>query len=323
MAYMISMLIADIGGTNARFALADASGVHDPQVLQVAAFPGPLEAAAHYLAGKPRPARAVFAVAGPVGGDMFELTNFPWSFSVSALSAALGLDLTLINDFHAQALGIPDVDAKNLKPIGGGTAQPRSNIGIIGPGTGLGVGALVYGNGKYLAVPGEGGHVTLPVLNAREAAIRDWLLQTKYSHISAERVCSGKGLLNLYDAIRALDAKPLPDLAPEDITARAFDGTCDVCAECLDLMIAFLGRVAGNLALTTGALGGVYFTGGILPRLGIDWLTKSRLRAEFIAKGRHSGYMDRIPTFLVDDPFLPLKGLRQYGLDLTGDASRP
>lgn len=314
---MTSLLIADIGGTNVRFALADADGLHAPQSLRVADFTGPLDAAAHYLAGKPRPDRGVFAVAGPVHGDLFELTNFPWSFSLAALSAQLGFDITLINDFHAQALGVPGLDAGALAPIGGGAPVDSGNIGVIGPGTGLGVAALVYDAQarRYVAVPGEGGHVTLPVVGPREAAIRDWMLAHKYSHVSAERVCSGKGLLNLFTAIREFDGRVLPDLSPEDITARAMDGSCDACAECLDLMLGFLGRIAGNLALTIGASGGVYFTGGILPRLGVAWLEKSRLRAEFIAKGRQTPYMERIPAFLVDDPLLGLRGLRRYGLD--------
>lgn len=312
---MTRLLIADIGGTHVRFAVADRTGLHDAQTLLVADFPGPLEAVDAYLKNHARPSCAIFAVAGPVGGDRFELTNFPWIFSVSGLSARLGFDVTLINDFHAQALAIPVLTADRVVKLGGGDATPGGPIGVMGPGTGLGVAMLVHDGHRYMAVPGEGGHVTLPVVSPREAAIRDWLLAHKYSHVSAERVCSGKGLLNLYAAIRALDGRDLPDRSPEDITARAMTGACDTCVECLDLMLRFLGRVAGNLALTAGALGGVYLTGGILPRLGAAYLEGSRLRAEFVAKGRHRGYMDAIPLFLVNDPLLGLQGLRQYGLD--------
>jgi glucokinase len=315
---MNTTLIADIGGTNARFALADQAGYRDAAILRVADYAGPAAAVRAYLAGKKdKPDSAVFAMAGPVNGDRFELTNFPWSFSVEAVRGELGLDtLALINDFHALALGVLDADPKTILQIGGGTAQPRANIGIIGPGTGLGVASLIWDDAAraYTPVPCEGGHVTIPVTTQREFDITQWLLQNKYHHVSAERVCSGKGLLNLYDAIRALDNAPLPDLNPEDITARAVSDACVICKECLTLMLGFLGRVAGNLALTNATFGGVYFAGGILPRLGVAYLQASRLRGDFIAKGRQTAYVDRVPTFVIDDPYLALRGLRRQAL---------
>ncbi len=313
----MTVLIADIGGTNARFALADNAGFHAPKTLKVAEFEGPVEAANAYLAetgGKP--ARAVFAVAAPVtGDDSFALTNFPWTFSIEAARKSLNLaSLSLINDFHAQALGVADADPATVTKLGGGPAAPGGNIGIIGPGTGLGVASLINVQGRYVALPGEGGHVTAPVRTPREFALIHYLLQNKYSHVSAERVCSGKGLVNLYDTIRAVDALQLPDLDAEDISARAVAGSCPACAEALALMLAFLGRIAGNLALTVSATAGVYFTGGILPRLPLDYIAASSLRADFVAKGRQTGYIDRMPSFLVDDPHLPLRGLRHYAL---------
>ena len=170
--------------------------------------------------------------------------------------------------------------------------------------------------GSYVAVPGEGAHATVPVNSAREFAVVEWLLRDKYSHVSVERVCSGKGLANLYGAIRAIDGRnAVPELAPEDITTRALSGECDVCREALTLMMGFLGRVAGNLALTINATGGIYFAGGILPKLGAGYVEGSRLRGSFTAKGRFTAYVDRIPTFLIEDPFLPLRGLRRYALE--------
>lgn len=166
---MTRLLIADIGGTHVRFAVADRTGLHDAQTLLVADFPGPLEAVDAYLKNHARPSRAVFAVAGPVRGDLFELTNFPWIFSVSGLSARLGFDVTLINDFHAQALAIPVLAADRVVKLGGGDATPGGSIGVMGPGTGLGVAMLIHDGHRYMAVPGEGGHVTLPVVSPREA----------------------------------------------------------------------------------------------------------------------------------------------------------
>jgi len=320
-----SILIADIGGTNARFAIADHGAIHGEAYLKVADFPGPVEAARHYLAScSTHPARAVFAVAGPVtGADAFELTNHPWRFSIEATRRGIDLAwLKLINDFHAVALGVLDAAPGSIRQIGGGTAVPNGNIGILGPGTGLGMASLVWDpdHGAYVAVPGEGAHGTVPVGSAREFALIEWLQRDKYSHISVERVCSGKGLANLYGAIRDVDGrKGLPELAPEDITAKALSGECDVCREALTLMMGFLGRVAGNLALTINATGGVYFAGGILPKLGASYLENSRLRGSFTAKGRFTAYVDRIPTFLVEDPFLPLKGLRRYALSFADE----
>lgn len=317
---MSSILIADIGGTNARFAIVEGNEIRAETYLKVADFPGPAEAAAHYQEGQAaRPSRAVFAVAGPVtGADTFELTNHPWRFSVSRTARALGLEwLKLINDFHAVALGILDAAPESIRQVGGGMAVQNANIGVIGPGTGLGMASLIWDERRrdYVAVPGEGSHVTVSIQTAREFALVEWLLSHRYSHVSIERVCSGKGLVNLYDAIRGIERRTdLPDLAPEAITAAALAGESDACKEALTLMIGFLGRTAGNLALTINAFGGIYFAGGILPQLGLGYLENSRLRGSFTAKGRFTAYVDRIPTFLIEDPFLPLKGLRRYAL---------
>lgn len=318
---MTKTLVADIGGTNARFARVDAHGIHDEHVLKVADYAGPVEAAEAYLkqAGGSWPEAATFAVAGPVTGDSFTLTNHPWTFSVSATKAALRLrHFSLINDFHAMALGVLGVDADKCLKFGGGTLQPDGNKAIIGPGTGLGVASLVWDTrgGYYVPVPSEGPHVTLPVKTDREWAIVKWLLNEKYSHVSAERVCSGKGLLNLYQAICGIDGKAEDSLDPELITTRALAGTCPVCTETLALMLGFLGRVAGNLALVSNATGGVYFCGGILPKLGLGVIEASSLRYEFVSKGRMTDFLEAMPTYLVTDAFLPLKGLHIHTMGL-------
>jgi glucokinase len=285
---------------------------------------GPVEAARHYLESRnERPARAAFAVAGPVtGADAFELTNHPWRFSIQPTRQALDLAwLELINDFHAVALGVLDAaEPGSVRQIGGGTAVPNGNIGILGPGTGLGMASLIWDpqHGSYVAAAGEGAHSTVPVGSAREFALIEWLRRDRYSHVSVERVCSGKGLANLYLAIAGVDARDLPELLPEEITARALSGECEACREALTLMLGILGRVAGNLALTINATGGIYFAGGILPQLGASYVEGSRLRGSFTAKGRFTAYVDRIPTFLIEDPFLPLKGLRRYALSFAG-----
>jgi glucokinase len=307
-------LIGDIGATNARFALAHAGGISDELVLKCGDYPGLLDAARDYLArvAPPSPPRAAaVAIAGPVTGDWFEMTNHPWHFSQEETRKALGLDVFhLMNDFKAVALSVPHLRDADLHRIGGGAARPGGPIGIVGPGTGLGVASLVWDGRKYVAVPGEGGHVTMPARTLREFDLFRVLIDQKYSHISAERVCSGKGLVNVYNALRILDGRAdLPDRTPEDIGAAAIDGSCALSAEAKQLMTSFLGRVAGNLALTLGTHGGIYIAGGIVGRWGADF-DEELFRGEFESKGRFRDYMAGIPTLLIRHEFPAFVGLQ-------------
>lgn len=305
-------LIADIGGTNARFALADDKGIYEQKVLQCENYPTIVDAVTAYvdaLGAKPR--RAAFAIAGPVGGDYFEMTNHVWKFSIEETRKALGLDqFSLVNDFKAIALGVPHLGAKDIQQVGNDAApEPHAPIGIIGPGTGLGVASLVWANGQYHAVAGEGGHVTIAARTQREFdLIRT--LRYKYHHISAERVCSGKGLVNLYNAIKILDGQDdLPDRTAEQISVAAIEKSCKACEEALDKVMGFLGNVAGNLAMTLGAKGGIYIAGGIPAKLGA-YFFQSRFRTDFEAKGRYDAYLKPIPTYLITHPNIALVGLQ-------------
>lgn len=308
-------LIADIGATNARFALTDERGIYEPRVLQCADYPGIVEATRAYLEGLKgeKPTRAAFAIAGPISGDFFEMTNHLWRFSIEETRRALGLDdFALLNDFKAIALGVPHLAPSDIRQVGGHqTPQPNGTIGILGPGTGLGVASLFWDGRQYRANPGEGGHVTMPAKTQREFDIFR-TLRYKYRHVSAERVCSGKGLINIYNAIRILDGhENLPDRTPEDISECAIAGTCPVCVESLDKMMGFLGTVAGDLALSLGASGGIYIAGGIPIKLG-EYFMNSRFRAEFEAKGRFDDYLKPIPTYLITHPHIAFVGLQNY-----------
>lgn len=311
---IIPGLIADIGGTNARFALADAEGYHDEIVLKVEDYQGPAEATEAYLSKiRParRPARAAIAIAGPITGDRFEAANLLWKFSASEVAKTLGFErFDLFNDFQAIAMGVPHLKPSDLRQIGEGTAQPHAPIGVIGPGTGLGVATLIWNGERYVAIPGEGGHVTMPATTQREYDIFR-TLHYKYRHVSAERVCSGKGIVNIYNAIRILDGRgdELPDRTAEEISALAIAKKCEVCEECLDLMIGFLGHRAGNLALTLGTFGGIYIAGGIVNKLG-DYFYTSRFRKEFLAKGRLREYLSPMPTFVIQHPYPAFVGLQ-------------
>jgi glucokinase len=311
-------LIADIGGTNARFALADDKGFYEEKVLQCADYPGIVEAAKDYISmlKGAKPKKAAFAIAGPITSDWFEMTNHLWSFSIEQTQKDLGLeDFALINDFKAIALGIPHIGNKDKIQIGGDQKpQEHGAIAVLGPGTGLGIASLFWDGKRYRANPGEGGHVTMPAKTQREFDIFR-TMRYKYRHVSAERVCSGKGLVNIYNAIRILDGhEDVPERTAEEISVAAISKACPVSEEALDKMIAFLGSVAGNLALTLGANGGVYIAGGIPAKLG-DYFFTSRFRSEFDAKGRFDTYLGKIPTYLITHPFIAFVGLQHYLLD--------
>ncbi len=307
-----SSLIADIGATNARFALADSKGIYEQKILQCEEYPTIVDAAKAYLQDLgQKPKRAAFAIAGPVGGDYFEMTNHHWKFSIRDTQSTLGLDqFELMNDFKAIALGIPHLKKEDLMQVGGKqTAIPHGTIGIIGPGTGLGVASLFWDGTGYRANAGEGGHVTMPARTQREFDIFR-TLRYKYHHISAERVCSGKGLVNIYNAIKILDGHDnLPERTAEKISEAALAKSCPVCVESLDKMMGFLGTVAGDLAVTLGATGGIYIAGGIPTKLG-EYFFNSRFRESFEAKGRYESYLKPIPTWLINHPNIAFVGLQ-------------
>lgn len=306
-------LIADIGATNARFALATEQGVQKEIVLQCADFKGLAEAAQAYLEeARPdeRPQKASIAVAGLVTGDQFTMTNNPWNFSVRETRALLGLQsLHLVNDFEAISMGIPHLHEIDKRQIGSGAPIQHKPIGVIGPGTGLGAGLLVWDGLRYLPVASEGGHMMMAARTQREFDIFSYMLEHKYTHVSAERVCSGKGLVNLYETMREMDRRDdLPERQAEVISAAALSGDCDLCAEALDLMCGFLGRAAKNMALMLCAQGGIYIAGGIVNKLGA-YFDNSRFREEFESAGRFRDYMEVIPTYSVTHAYPAFIGL--------------
>ena len=306
-------LIADIGGTNARFALTGPDGrPHDEQRLLVADFPGPVEAARAYLAGR-KVRDAVFAVATPVDSDWIDLTNAPWAFSVRAVQQALDLArIAVINDFTAQALAVPRIEPDERIQIVAGDPQPGGAIAVIGPGTGLGVAGLLPILDTWYPIPSEGGHISLAPHNEREASILA-LLQTRFGHVSNERVLSGPGLINLATALAELDGEVIDLDDPREVSRRAESGQCRHCREALERFSSFLGAAAGDLDLRFCALGGVYISGGLCKRLGA-LLDVPRFRESFVAKGRFADYLARIPVYLVIRRDPGLLGAASYPL---------
>lgn len=306
------MLVADVGGTNTRCGL----GTANQDVFAIQTFVNDdyatlREVLETYLNNQAQqPALAALGIAGPILKDRVELSNRDWGFSQSALRDQLGLDrLDAVNDFTALAYALPTLSANDLTQIGPGSPKPDSPMGVLGPGTGLGVSGLVRSATGWTALAGEGGHADLSATTREEAEIVD-ILTRSHGHCSAERVLSGPGLVNLFHARRQFLGYEHTDITPAEITDGAMAGD-DECMAVMDLFFAFLGNAAGNLALLLGSHGGVFVGGGIVPKC-IELVPRSPFREKFEAKGRFQNYLAHIPTFVIMGETPALTGLRNY-----------
>jgi glucokinase len=260
--------------------------------------------------GQGEPVEAAIAIANPITGDAVRMTNHHWAFSQAAVRAEFGLRrLRLLNDFTALALALPDLAPEQLRQVGGQAALADAPKALIGAGTGLGVsGLLPNGQGGWVPVQGEGGHVTLPAETARERLLMDGLT-ARYGHASSERLLCGQGLLDAFEILCGADAAATSGInSPAAVTEAALQARHPQAVEALALFCALLGSCAGNLALTLGARGGVYIGGGIAPRLGAA-LDASAFRQRFEAKGRFQGFLQAIPVWVITaDPSPALLG---------------
>ncbi len=308
-------LIADIGGTYARFTLETAPGVFERTATLRCADHADFHAAVRaYLATLPagRIAHAAVAIANPVEGDAVRMTNYHWQFSIEAMREQLGFEtLVVVNDFTALAMALPQLGRADRRQVGGGMARERSVIGILGSGSGLGVSGLIPADDGWIALGTEGGHTSFSPRDERELAILHFAWKTlpqrdgpqadlgANKHVSFERLLSGPGLELIYRALAERAGKRAAEgLSAPEITRRALAASDAVCVESLDAFCAMLGTAAANLAVTLGALGGIYIGGGIVPRLGATF-DRSRFRARFEDKGRFSAYLAQIPTWVI------------------------
>ena len=329
-------LLADIGGTNARFGWVGTPGAPVSQVqrLSVPGFVGPAQAAMAYLdslaqqlgADYRAPRRGAFAVATAVAGDDINFTNSHWAFSRAQVQAALQLDgLLMLNDFESLALSLPCLTPDQVRTHAGamprtagdagagagvGALAARRTMAVVGPGTGLGVGAVVGTRQGWVALPGEGGHATLAAADPLESALLACVRQ-QYSHVSAERLLSGIGLPLLHQSLGQVlglaAGQSGQALTAAQIVDAAEAGGDAWCGQTLDMFCALLGGFAGNVALTLGARGGLYIGGGIVPRFA-DRFFASAFRERFEAKGRFRDYLAAIPTALITDTLVALSG---------------
>lgn len=308
----MSVLLADIGGTNVRFAtLTDDGQIDAVEAWLTALYPDIGAAVAAYAeaTGLKLPVDvAAVCAAGPLDDDRIVLTNCPWTISRGEM-AAFARAAILVNDFAAVAEAVPLLGADDLRQIGGGAPVAEAAKLALGPGTGLGVASVVAnGRGRWIVVPGEGGHADLAPTNEREIAVIYQLMRER-GHVSVERVVSGPGLEALYLALAALDGvgrnvKPIA----QEIAAAARAKSDALAVEAVALFTGWLGSVAGNFALTVGARGGVYLAGGIVGAWG-DLFDPVLFRRRFEAKGRMRSFLAPIPCYVVTAKDLAFRGL--------------
>ena len=329
-------LVADIGGTNARFGLAQSAPdqsvsaragtarharVEDIKLLPCAEFERIEAALETYLQSLPAAkaasvSEACLAIAGPVGADQVAVTNLPWAFSKSGVQRSLGYTrFEVINDFAALALGCPGLEGDDISRIDDGAlvaeAEPAGALrAVIGPGTGLGVCGLQRSGDSWQALPGEGGHATIAPVTDEEFAIVQFL-RRRHSHVSAEHLLCGRGLINIYESLGAVRGCELKQRVAAEITTAALEADCALAADAVTTFCNLLGGFCGDVVLTLGARGGLYLGGGILPRI------ESLLRASDFydrvrAKGAMSDYLHNLPVYLVRHPFPALAGAAAY-----------
>ena len=308
-------LLADIGGTNARFALLEGGQVSAVQHVKVADFATVGDAVADVLARSSEGTAvtmAVLAVAGPVTNNRCVMTNSPWVIDGAELRAIFGLEsVDVLNDFEVLAWSLPALELVDLFPLGSQPGIAGEPMLVLGPGTGFGVSCLIQRNGVRLAVITEAGHATLPAETDREERVIARMRQ-RLGHVSIERgALSGSGLQNLYEAIAEVDGLQAPKRDAAAITTAALDGSCELSRATLEMFCAMLGSVAGNLAVTFAARGGAYIAGGIVPRFP-EFLAASAFRERFESKGRFRDYLQAIPTSIVVKPDASFVGLKAY-----------
>ena len=294
-------LLADIGGTYARFALEMSKGDFQHVVsLRCEDYPNFYAAMRAYLDGLPslNIVHAAVAIANPVDGDMVSMTNYHWQFSIEEMRQKLGFDtLLIVNDFTALAMALPRLGPNDVRQVGGGEARKQSVIGLLGPGSGLGVSGLIPAGDGWISLGSEGGHTSFAPRNEREIAILRYVWK-HFEHVSFERLVSGPGLELIYRALADHAGEAALDLQAPEITQRALESVDRHCEDALDVFCALLGTAAANLAVTLGAMGGIYIGGGIVPRLG-KYFETSSFRQRFEEKGRFSRYVAAIPTYVI------------------------
>lgn len=302
-------IVADVGGTNARFGLvtsntlnSDRFRIEFKQKYPSSQFENLDHATQHYLdsLNDHKIKGACLAVAGPVTGDEVTLTNLNWKFSIDTIKRSLALPkLRVINDFAAYALATQFVAPENLIVINKGQKTDDCPMSVVGPGTGFGAAALVQQNNQWKVIPSEGGHVTLAAKNTLQSSIIE-VLSKQMPHVSVESVMSGPGLSNLYSALAEVEGSDNDKLQAAEISEQAKSDSKSLSFRTLSLFCRWLGQSTGDIAITIGARSGVYLCGGILKR-NTDFFLQSEFLEGFLDKGHMRNYLSQIPVQLVTE----------------------
>ena len=307
-------VVADVGGTNIRLAVCE---LETGQLSQVKEFPcaqfdGLEFAVQQYFDTLNEQVNDLcIGIACPVDNDQVVMTNLSWSFSKKALKKSLQLNsLHLINDYTAISLAVPFLSDKEKIKIGGGELIVDGVTAVFGPGTGLGVSHIIKQDNKWVSLDGEGGHCSFTV-NTREQADILFILQEKFGHVSAERILSGQGLVNIYESLCQMANQPAKFSEPKDVSQAGLSGSCELARRSLDVFCQVMGGFAGNLALNLACTGGVYIAGGIVPRFA-DFFEASEFRHYFESKGRFKDHLSTIPTYLITNDNPGLLGASVY-----------
>ncbi|HYU59766.1 MAG TPA: glucokinase [Solirubrobacterales bacterium] len=318
------VLAGDVGGTNTRLALFAAGG-REPAALEV--YPSADHASldeivAEFRAANPLPiAAATVGVAGPVRDGHVEVVNLPWPVDAGSLAATIGLPtarVTVINDLEAAAWGVLELGEDDLRQINDGVAVEGGTVALLSLGTGLGEAFITFGPGGPTVHASEGGHVEFGARSQLESELREWLAQAD-SHVSYEDVCSGMGLVRVYEFLRSRASDPEPEWLPAEgagdaaaaISRAAIEGRDPLASQALDLVISIFGAQAGNLALTVLATGGVYLGGGIAPKI-LPRLEDGPFMDAFATKGRLSAVVEAIPVRVVLNELTGLLGAASH-----------
>lgn len=294
-------LVGDVGGTNARLALCelDTGYISHTKTFSTSQYKNLEKVIQVYLKEQKKEIRdGSIAIACPIKNNWVEMTNHNWAFSIKKMKKNLCFqNLEVINDFTAVSMAIPMLSKLDVIQFGGYKAIKDRPIVVYGAGTGLGVAHLVHIDQRWVSLPGEGGHVDFAPNSEEEDLILE-TLRSELGHVSAERLLSGMGLVNLYRAIVKSDNRIPKNLKPHDISQRALSDICIDSRRALSLFCVIMGRFGGNLALTMGTFGGVYIAGGIVPRF-LEFFKASGFRAAFEDKGRFREYVKDIPVYMI------------------------
>ena len=315
---MSQMFVADVGGTNIRLALVENGSLMHITKYLCKQFDTITDAITHFAreANVDNFEYGCIAIACPVNDDLVKMTNHTWAFSKTALKKELNLArLLVINDFSAVAYSLPTLTKEQVIQVGSGVPLEKGNIAVFGPGTGLGVEHLTWTSGGWQTLDGEGGHVDFAPNDENDLIVWRYI-KAKLGRVPAEELLSGRGLVNIYQALASHDGIETVFDDPADITKHALANTDPTCVNAVQLFCRVMGSFAGNLALNLCTTGGVFIGGGIVSRLG-EFFVNSDFRSKFEDKGNFAGYVKNIPTYLINEPDHGLLGALAYLLQQT------